>query len=162
MRAGRDTLELKLEPPVSRTPLTAGLFFVAAIAMAGLPPLSGFIGKLLILDAAYSTPYMVWTWVIVLSTSLVAIVGFSRAGSLIFWKSQSVEREGDEPERDLPVAMSYVAIGGVLTLLVAHTVFAGPVYHYMASTSGQLFAPEPYIETVLETPGKMSPREGED
>ncbi|MGI9364407.1 MAG: monovalent cation/H+ antiporter subunit D [Rhizobiaceae bacterium] len=162
VRAGRDSLELKLEPPVSRTPLTAGLFFVAAIAMTGLPPLSGFIGKLLILDAAYSTPHVVWTWAIVLSTSLVAIVGFSRAGSLIFWKSQSVEREGDEPERDLPVAMSYAAIGGILTLLVAHTVFAGPVYHYMAATSGQLFAPEPYIETVLETPGKLSPREGED
>ena len=90
------------------------------------------------------------------STSKMATMASSKR------KSQSVERDGDEPERQLPVAMSYVAIGGILSLLVAHTVFAGPVYHYMAATSGQLFAPEPYISTVLETPGKLSPREGED
>ena len=42
--------------------LLAGLFFLAAIAMAGLPPLSGFIGKLLILETAPRHPAWPWIW----------------------------------------------------------------------------------------------------
>ena len=52
--------------------------------------------------------------------------------------------------------LCYVTVGVRLSLLVLHTVFAGPIHSYMTATSAQLFAPEPYISTVLETPGKMS------
>ena len=156
VRTGRANVDLVSAPPVGGAALTAGLFFVAAIAMAGLPPLSGFVGKLMILDAAYSTPAMVWIWAIVLSASLISVVGFARAGSIVFWKAQSIERPEDEPLPPSPAILSYVAVGGLLGLLVAHTVFAGPVQRYMAATSAQLFAPEPYISTVLDTPGKLS------
>ncbi|AXI56049.1 monovalent cation/H+ antiporter subunit D [Sulfitobacter sp. JL08] len=156
VRTGRANVDLVAAPPVGGAALTAGLFFVAAIAMAGLPPLSGFVGKLMILDAAYSTPAMVWIWAIVLSASLISVVGFARAGSIVFWKAQSIERPEDEPLPPSPAILSYVAVGGLLGLLVAHTVFAGPVQRYMAATSAQLFAPEPYISTVLDTPGKLS------
>ena len=40
--------------------LIAALFFAAAIALAGMPPLSGFVGKLLILDAAREQMVPVW------------------------------------------------------------------------------------------------------
>jgi multicomponent K+:H+ antiporter subunit D len=99
---------------------------------------------------------MVWTWAIVLSASLISVIGFARAGSIVFWKAQSIARNEDEPLPPAPGALSYVAVGGLLALLVAHTVFAGPVQRYMAATSAQLFAPEPYISTVLDTPGKLS------
>ena len=129
---------------------------LAAIAMAGLPPLSGFIGKLLILDAAFEGNMAVWIWVVVLGSSLISIVGFSRAGSTLFWKAKSIPHpEGTIPE-PAPAALSYVAVGGLLTLLVAHTVFAGPAYSYVERTAAQLFEPEPYVATVLETPGKLS------
>ncbi len=36
---------------VRRMPLVAGLFLVAALSLAGIPPLSGFVGKLAILEA---------------------------------------------------------------------------------------------------------------
>ncbi len=102
------------------------------------------------------TPMMVWTWAIVLSASLISVIGFARAGSIVFWKAQSIARTEDEPLPPAPGALSYVAVGGLLALLVAHTVFAGPAQRYMAATSAQLFAPEPYISTVLDTPGKLS------
>lgn len=160
-RAGRENLRLTATSPVSGAALTAGFFFVAAIAMVGLPPLSGFVGKLMILEASFATPLMVWTWAIVLSASLVSIVGFSRAGSTVFWKAESIEPVVDQPLAPVPSALCYVAVGGLLALLVAHTVFAGPVHAYMNDLSAQLFAPEPYISTVLETPGKLStPKEG--
>jgi multicomponent K+:H+ antiporter subunit D len=156
VRAGRPSLALTAMPSVSGAPLTSAMFFLAAIAMAGLPPLSGFIGKLLILDAGFEGNMAVWIWVVVLGSSLISIVGFSRAGSTLFWKAKSIPHpEGTIPE-PAPAVLSYVAVGGLLTLLVAHTVFAGPAYSYVERTAAQLFAPEPYVATVLETPGKLS------
>ena len=52
--------------------------------------------------------------------------------------------------------MSYVAVGGLIALLAAHTVFAGQVHGFTTGIATQLFEPEPYISTVLETEGKLS------
>ncbi len=161
VRSGRGNVQLIPAPPVAGAALTAALFFVGAIAMAGLPPLSGFIGKLLILNASFDNGAAVWVWAVVLIASLVSIVGFSRAGSIVFWKAQSVARPEDEALPDRPATLSYVAVGGLVALLIAHTVFAGQVHRYTTAISAQLFAPDAYFSTVLDTPGKMStPKEG--
>ena len=156
VRTGRGNLILTPQPPVAGAALTAGLFFVGAIAMAGLPPLSGFLGKLLVLDAAFGTDLMVWIWVIVLGSSLVSILGFARAGSILFWKAQSVAPSQDAPVDKTPSTMSFVAVGGLIALLAAHTVFAGQVHGFTTGIATQLFEPGPYISTVLETEGKLS------
>ncbi len=165
VRHGRESLALTTMPPISGAALTAGLFFVAAIGMTGLPPLSGFVGKLLILEAAYTTPLVIWTWAIILTASLVSIVGFARAGSVVFWKAESIapqppeensEEEATESTAPAPATLSYVAVGGLIALLIAHTVFAGPITRYTSAISAQLFAPDTYLTTVLDTPGKLS------
>ena len=156
VRAGRANLDLTPQPPCSGATLTAGLFFVGAIAMAGLPPLSGFLGKLLVLDAAFDTELMVWIWAIVLGSSLISIVGFARAGSVLFWKARSVPLPEDAPTPAQPATMAYVAVGGLVALLAAHTVFAGQIHGHTTKIAAQLFAPDAYIEIVLETPGKLS------
>ncbi|MGB0411795.1 MAG: monovalent cation/H+ antiporter subunit D [Pikeienuella sp.] len=161
VRTGRADLALTPQSKMAGNSLTAALFFVGAIAMAGLPPLSGFLGKLLVLDAAYQSPLMVWIWVVVLSSSLISILGFARAGSILFWKAHSIEATEDAAPASPPQALSYVAVAGLVTLLVAHTVFAGQVHRYTATMADQLFAPTPYISTVVDTPGKLSkPKEG--
>ncbi|WP_400082734.1 monovalent cation/H+ antiporter subunit D [Yoonia sp. R78084] len=156
VRSSRANLELTPQAPVASATLTASLFFVAAIAMAGLPPLSGFLGKLLVLDAAFGTDHMVWIWAIVLGSSLISIVGFARAGSVLFWKAQSVQPPGDAAKVTAPATMSYVAIGGLILCLILHTVFAGQVHRYTNAIAAQLFSPAPYITTVVDTPGKLS------
>ena len=158
VRAGRANLDLTAQPAIAGASLTAGLFFVAAIAMTGLPPLSGFVGKLLVLDAAFETPQMAWTWTIILASSLVAVVGFGRAGSIVFWKAKSVEtpQEGASDASASPPVLSYVAVGGLIAALVAHTVFAGPMTRYAEAVAAQLTAPQAYIDTVMDTPGKLS------
>jgi len=162
VRSGRADLKLTPQAPLAGATVTAGLFFIGAIAMAGLPPLSGFLGKLLVLDAAYGTDLMVWIWAIVLGSSLVSIVGFARAGSVLFWKAQSVEPPEDAPPLAAPATMSYVAVAGMITLLALHTVFAGQMHRYANDVAAQLFNPEPYITTVIETPGKLSKPSTED
>uniref|UniRef100_A0AAN0MBS0 Monovalent cation/H+ antiporter subunit D n=1 Tax=Yoonia rhodophyticola TaxID=3137370 RepID=A0AAN0MBS0_9RHOB len=163
-RSGRDSLTLEeAAPPVSGAVLTSAMFFVAAIAMTGLPPLSGFVGKLMILDASFQSSWAVWAWAVILSASLISVVGFGRAGSTLFWKAKSVVPPEDTEPAAAPAPMAYVAVGGLVALLIAHTVFAGQMHRFTIATAAQLFAPTAYVETVLETPGKLSkPKEGED
>ncbi|MFT5060992.1 MAG: multicomponent K+:H+ antiporter subunit D [Dinoroseobacter sp.] len=156
VRTGRADLNLTPQPPIAGTALTAALFFAGAIAMAGLPPLSGFIGKLLVLDAAVGSDLVVWIWAIVLGSSLISILGFARAGSIVFWKAHSVQPAEGTPEMQRPTTLSYVAVGGLLSLLAAHTIFAGQVHSYTSTIAAQLFDPQPYISIVLDTPGKLS------
>ena len=164
VRTGRGSLALTPKTAMAGTVLTAGLFFAGAIAMAGLPPLSGFLGKLMVLDAAFGTPLMVWIWVIVLISSLINILGFARAGSILFWKAQSIEPPEDHnPDATMrPSTLAYVSVGGLIALLAAHTVFAGQMHGYATTISKQLFAPDAYITTVVDTPGKLSkPKEAQ-
>lgn len=162
VKSSRADLRLVAMPSIAGAVLVSALFFVAAIAMAGLPPLSGFLGKLLVLQASFPTDAVAWVFGIVLISSLVNVVGFSRAGSVVFWKAKSVPREEGDVLAPPPSTLSYVAVGGLVGLLMMHTVFAGPIHGYMTTTSQQLYAPQPYISTVLETPGKLNkPKEGD-
>ena len=114
------------------------------------------VGKLLVLDASFNTKLGTWIWVIVLGSSLVSIVGFARAGSVLFWKAHGVLPDDTEPKVKPPAIMSYVAVGILIALLAAHTVSAGVVHGYTKTMATQLFAPTSYISTVINTPGKLS------
>jgi multicomponent K+:H+ antiporter subunit D len=162
VRARRGASRLDLRPAMAGTGLIAALYFGAAIAMAGLPPLSGFVGKLLVLDALAAHPLWAWIWAIVLGGSLLAVVGFARAGSILFWKSHAVAPDtsddtpsearvgtlADQPSPGLAVG----AAGVLLASTVAMTVFAGPAMRVAEATAAQLFARTPYITAVLGTP----------
>ena len=161
VRQSRGHLELRTDAPVAGAALVAAVFMVAAIAMTGLPPLSGFVGKLMVLNAAYDDGPLVWVWTVVLVSSLISVVGFARAGSVLFWKAQSDGAPVPDANRAAPSALSFAAVGGLLALLIAHTAFAGPMYKYTTATSAQLFAPDTYISTVLDTPGKLSDAKGD-
>lgn len=138
---------LTVAPPFAQAGMIAGAFFLAAIAFTGLPPLSGFLGKLLILDSIRDGAVAVWVWSLVLSTSLIAIIGFARGGSTLFWKSTAVEGAFESTAQ--PVALPMIAVGLLLAGLVLLTAFAGPVTAYLDLTAGQLFAPTHYIDAVL-------------
>jgi multicomponent K+:H+ antiporter subunit D len=137
-------------PVIAQNGLIAAFFFATAIATAGMPPLSGFLGKLLVLDALRDHE-LVWViWATILLTSLVAVVGFARAGSMVFWKVDPAP-ETATPDT-LPAALPFVATGGLIAGIVALTVFAGPVTAFLSDTSAQIFDTQGYITAVLETP----------
>ncbi|WP_078529597.1 monovalent cation/H+ antiporter subunit D [Thioclava sp. L04-15] len=149
-RRGRWGLSLSDAPKIAQHGLIAALFFAGAIAMAGMPPLSGFLGKLMILDATRGQ----WgLWAAVLITSLIAIVGFGRAGSQVFWRSYAVEAEEDErpqPSKDASSpALAFTATGILLAGSVALTVLAGPASNWLQGTAAQLFTPAQYTDAVL-------------
>ncbi|MDX5382952.1 MAG: monovalent cation/H+ antiporter subunit D [Rhodobacterales bacterium] len=147
-RRGVQRDRLALAPRFAQGTLIAGLFFAAAIAVAGMPPLSGFLGKLLVLDAVRAHPQAVWFWTLILATSLLAILGFARGGSLMFWKSHALDAPATASRRPAPV-LPFVAVGGLLAVLAVLTVAAGPVHAWLEQTSAQVFAPAGYIDAVL-------------
>ncbi len=157
-RRGTDVLSAM--PPTMQNGLFAALFFAAAIGMAGMPPLSGFLGKLLVLDALRSPGAMAWAWTAILVGSLLTIVGFAKAGSALFWKSTSIPQAdpdtddpgktggpGPAPATALEVAPTMLAIA----TLVALAAFAGPVATYLEDTAMQLLDRAQYIAAVLAT-----------
>jgi multicomponent K+:H+ antiporter subunit D len=145
-RRGTDTLRGAL-PPIAQHGLLAALFFAGVIAMAGMPPLSGFLGKLLVLDATRG-PDMALIWTAILVTSLITIVGFARAGSQVFWKAHATTTT-QEPPQAKPEALAFAMILALLAALIALTVFAGPVTDWLAATSAELFDRMAYIDAVL-------------
>jgi len=128
--------------------LLAGLFFLAAIGMAGMPPLTGFLGKLMVLDSARSSESMATIWAVILVTSLVTIVGFARAGSMVFWKSAAIPGPQEHHNVSRP-AFPIVAAGAMLAGMVALAVFAGPITGYLEATAAGLYDPSAYLQAVL-------------
>lgn len=158
VRARRGTGALLVLPPMSASGLIAALFFAAAIAMAGMPPLSGFVGKLLVMDALREHTLWAWIWGFILVTSLVAVVGFARAGSVLFWKAHDPARPepAGEPEarihriEDQPApGWALGSIGAMLALIVAMTVLAGPLMRAAEAAAAQIHQRDAYIVAVL-------------
>ncbi|MDC7789536.1 monovalent cation/H+ antiporter subunit D [Rhodoplanes tepidamans] len=147
---GRAADRIVPTPPLPSAALFSGLFFVAAIAVAGLPPLSGFLGKLLVLDATGAAPGAAIVWTVLLGTSLVVILGFARAGSTVFWKTRPAPAAAAGPAaaarpRGGPVAVC----AALLAATAALALFAGPVTAELDATARQVFDTAAYRRAVL-------------
>jgi multicomponent K+:H+ antiporter subunit D len=136
--------------PVSQPALLGSLFFIAAVAVVGMPPLSGFIGKLLLLSSVAPGTQLAWLWAVVLGSGLLALITLSRAGSQLFWNTLDITPVAPRADhRRLAGAVLLLASAPLLSL------FAEPVHRYTQATAAQLHAPAGYIHAVLgerETP----------
>ena len=134
------------------------LFLVAAVSLAGLPPLSGFIGKLLLLEAVPAGPRTFWVWLLVLGTSFMMLVGLARAGTRLFWRVAPWPDAGQHrleaftPEHEMVPAPSRPLETAAIVLLLAYgvalVVAAAPVLDYTRATALQLLSPGNYVEHV--------------
>jgi multicomponent K+:H+ antiporter subunit D len=121
------------------------MFMAAAIATAGLPPLSGFIGKLLILKSVAGLPDWGWAWGVILSTTLIGVIGFARAGSAVFWKSAGTQDTTPAPAAKGDLAAPIIA----LVLLAALSAGAGWATAYADAAAAQVLDPTVAARAVL-------------
>jgi multicomponent K+:H+ antiporter subunit D len=149
----------RLEPgtPVRAWAPLGVAFLVAAVAVAGMPPLAGFFGKTMLLQAAGLTPYANWAVALVLGSSLATMVALSRAGSVLFWEHADSGAPRAEPGAapGAPAAHGAraahaSAITALLAALAATAVLAGPLARYAGDAALQLLAREPYLRAVLD------------
>ncbi len=148
----RGELQDRLEPgPVlGRHWLLGALFFVLAVLIAGLPPLSGFVGKFLILRAALDHPSAPWVLATVLGCGLLGVMALARSGSLVFYRA--VESEPDreiDPNTPQPSARELAPVAVLLALTIAMTIWAGPLSDYTRAMAEQILNTDGYIQAVL-------------
>ncbi|MGH8501639.1 MAG: monovalent cation/H+ antiporter subunit D [Gammaproteobacteria bacterium] len=147
-RRGHDRLQAGLA--LDRPLVPGALFFIGAVAIVGLPPFSGFVGKLVILQAARGDPAIAWIWATVLTASLLSLIALAQAGSTLFWKAAAPA--AGEPARaqthrnGLSATVPAAALLSFGALLVA---FGGPITALTGATAQQLVDPLNYIEGVL-------------
>ena len=123
------------------------LFLVGAVAAAGLPPLSGFFGKILILQSVEPGTEMAWLWSVILIGGFLSVIAYSRAGSIVFWRTVDGHTDAREPLS----AGVRVAAAALSALAVIMVVFAQPITRYTDATAEQLYNTDAYIE-ILQTP----------
>ncbi len=126
--------------------LLGSFFFVTAVTVAGLPPLSGFVGKVLILDAASGHPAAALIWSSLLGAALVVIVALSRAGSAVFWRTLSRTDDARAPRPSLAALAAPAAILGCVVALVA---WGGSATAFAQAVGRDLANPAVYIDAVL-------------
>lgn len=147
---GRGVAEdrFKSAPIMPNAILIGSVFMFGAIAMTGMPPLSGFFGKVLILSAALENTWFFAILATVLIASLLMIIAMARAGSLLFYRTQPVEVLPGEPLN----RASFSAVIGLLAISPILVIFANPITAYTEMVSTQVFDNATYIEAVLSTP----------
>ncbi len=133
-------------PAMAGAPLLGGLFFIAAMLAAGLPPLSGFVGKFLLLRAALEHPAWPWIMAVTLAGGLLGLIALARAGSLLFFHTPPAEEGAPPPPFD---AGALLPVFGLLALTIGLTLAAGPLHAYASATAEQLLQPYHYVHAVL-------------
>lgn len=144
---GRGALGDRFEPApdIPAAPLVGALFFLCAVLLAGLPPLSGFIGKFLLLRAALAHPAWPWVLGVVLTSGLLGILALARSGSLLFFRSAAVT--GAVAVGARPVTLGPAI--GLLMLTLLLTFGAGTFLEVTTAIAEQLLEPGLYIQAVL-------------
>ena len=140
---------LRRAAQLARPQLSALLFLLAAMAVVGTPPLSGFIAKVMLLQASVGVRAAPWIWCVILASSFVAMLALLRAGVVVFWSVRS------GPTQAAPTGVLRFGAPLLLALSLALLALAAePVKRFTDATAAQLIDPAAYVARVLETPGR--------
>lgn len=126
-------------------PVLGWTYLIAAFGLAGIPPLSGFPGKLLIVQGGFEGPQF-WGSIVILATSLIVLLSVIRIFVYAFW---------GEPVATVPLKKSvYRQLFIPTVILVALTVAIGvgaELFMPFISGAGEvLLNPSIYTDAVLK------------
>ncbi|MFI0356803.1 Na+/H+ antiporter subunit D [Actinomadura sp. 9N407] len=143
-------------------PLIGVLFFVPAMNLGGIPPMSGFLGKLGLLDAGVRDggPLALVLVAAAVVTSLLTLYALVKVWNQVFWRAPVVpepqetdeDEESDEDEEVQPTIRLPAAMVGATLVMVAlslaYTVGGGPLVELTGRTAAELAGPHAYTSAV--------------
>jgi multicomponent Na+:H+ antiporter subunit D len=132
-----------------KRPLLAALYLLPALSVAGIPPLSGFWGKLALIQAGLGAEHYL-TVTAALGVSFLTLFYLVRSWSEVFWKEQSATKESEH--RTIPALqrrqlLAPAAVLALVSLVMGLTV--EPFFRLSLAAANQLLAPAGYIAAVL-------------
>jgi len=142
----------RLEPaqPVAQPALLGGMLLLAAASSAGLPPLPGFLGKLMLLEASSTHAWQAAVWTVVLTVGFLSLLGLARAGNVLFWHV----RDDLPPSSHSGASLKLVTAAlSLLAAAVAMSVFAAPLIRYTDAAARQLADRAGYAAAILGEQG---------
>jgi len=127
-------------------------FTLCAMVIAGLPPLSGFVGKLGMLTALLDLGTVAaWTlFALLIVSGLFAAIALMRVGMRHFWTTQDRPAPRLRVAETLPIAL----LLGAAVLMVAQ---AEAAFGYARATADALHEPQRYIDAVMDARTVRSP-----
>jgi multicomponent Na+:H+ antiporter subunit D len=142
----------KLGGLYAAAPLLALLFFIPAMSLGGMPPLSGFFAKFAIVKAALAgdTPFgpaAAALAVVALVVGLLTLFSMTKIWAEAFWKAPEARpRPASVPLRDKCLLFGPVAALAALTLCMG--LAPGFFFDFATRAAGQLMDPALYIQAV--------------
>jgi multicomponent Na+:H+ antiporter subunit D len=130
---------------IKRHPLLGWMFFLAVIALAGIPPLSGFVGKLLLLQSGLRTENYTFVAILLIS-SLLVLYSVMKIFINCFWREPKLSAE---QEKGSTKGLLYPSVI-LLILSIFMGVGAEWIYPYVAEAAQTLSDPSIYIHSVLK------------
>ena len=156
-RVGGSTSMDRLGGLASTAPVLGALFFVPAMNLAGIPPLSGFVGKLglLMSGVEVGTPL---AWALVggsVLTSLLTLYAVAKVWNRAFWGTPVLGPQAPDEftldDDSRAGRMPGVMVGATAALVglgLALTFLAGPLYEYVDRAAASVLGSS-YLEAVL-------------
>lgn len=134
-----------------RAPWLALLFAIPALSLAGIPPLSGFWAKFVLVRASLDAG--IWLAAgVALVTGLFTLLSMSKIWNEAFLKAHPGGETAIHPCRGQGPALW--AAAGLAAITIAIGLAAGPVMDYANAAAEQLARPAHYIDAVLGVPGE--------
>lgn len=136
---------------VRTTPYLAVMFLVAALSLAGVPPLSGFVSKFALVDAGVAERHFAIV-AVSLVVSLLTLFSMSRIWMGAFW-SPPEAGTGSAPvgptARRGP-ALMVAPTAALIACSLAVAAAAGPIWSLSERTARDLLDRDGYIDMVLD------------
>tara|TARA_R110002049_G_scaffold59920_5_gene161710 strand:- start:193 stop:1689 length:1497 start_codon:yes stop_codon:yes gene_type:complete len=135
----------------AKWPLLAILFAIPALSLAGIPPLSGFWAKLVLVRASLEGGFW-WAAGVALVTGILTLLSMSKIWNEAFLKAHP---DGDDAVR--PVAGlrgAWWSVSVLAAMTVAIGLGAGPVMDYAIAAAGQLAEPVGHLGQMGATGGQ--------
>ncbi|WP_078428874.1 Na+/H+ antiporter subunit D [Alkalihalobacterium alkalinitrilicum] len=126
-------------------PLLSWLFFISAISLAGIPPLSGFFSKFALILAGFQEErYIIVT--VALIVGLLTLFSMLKIFIYAFWGEQKMT----EKQAKQKVGKLLLPIVPLVILTVVLGFFAEPIFSYSLEVAEELLDPSIYINSVLK------------
>lgn len=129
-----------------------GAYLILAVAASGVPPLSGFLAKIMVMQSLQSTGTAIGAWAALLLSGLIIALVLARAASAFFWEPGRADKSAP-PEPDQKVTASFrstkTALIGLIAAALFITLAAAPMSAYTRAAAEQIARPADYVGTVL-------------